>query len=346
MLPNFRKNPLTGHWIIVAEGREMRPNEFRSGEERSTTERCPFCAGHEDDTPGEVAAYDQYGNTDDLGPWNVRVVPNKYPALEIGEPFQRPDVSMMGGDFPPTSYGPYGAFQSGGCHELVVESNRHVVSFGDLTDTERRLSLRVYQERLLRIRDHRKLAYGMVFKNCRPGAGASIEHAHSQIIGTPVVPASVQQHVERTQAYRRQHQRSLCGDLVAFEVRERARVIAETADFVAFCPFASHMGYETWLFPKLPHRSFLELGPGMRDQLADLLFDCVRRLEAVLQSPPYNFTLHLAPFDSSADEDYQWHVELAPRLTKLAGFEWGTGCMILPMSPESAATRLREVPRS
>lgn len=334
MLPNFRKNPLTGHWIIVAEGRDLRPNEFQAEHVRRVDRRCPFCAGHEDDTPGEVASFRADASPATENDWVVRVVPNKYPALVVDEEL----VSQGNGK----TFGPYEGFQSGGVHELVVESRRHVVSFGELTHEESRLSLRVYRERLKRLAEYRQLAYGMVFKNCRPGAGASIEHAHSQIIGTSIVPASVAQHISRSVKYRRTHGRPLCVDLVEFECRHGERVVEMTERFIAFCPFASHMCFETWIFPRNPHRSFLQASDSELNELADLARRTVRRIEGVLSEPPYNLTLHVAPFDSSADEDYQWHLELSPRLTKLAGFEWGTGCMILPVSPENAAKRLRE----
>lgn len=343
MLPNFRRNPLTGHWVIVAEGRDLRPNEFQSHLVRQSTRRCPFCGGHEDDTPGEVASFSRDGSNASEDDWVVRVVPNKYPALLADQPFMGLDQTCgQTADANGRQFGPYAGFQSGGIHELVIESRRHIVSFGELTVEESRLSLRVYRDRLARIAEQTSMPYGMVFKNCRPDAGASIEHAHSQLIGTSIVPASVAQHVARTTEYRREHGRPLGADLVRFELDSEIRVVAETANFVAFCPFASHLAFETWVYPKTFHASFLAASDEALNELADLTMQCVKRLEGVLNDPPYNLTLNIAPFDSAAEQDYQWHLEISPRLTKLAGFEWGTGCMIVPVSPEAAAERLRQ----
>lgn len=369
-MKNFRLNPITGQWVIVAEGRELRPNEFALNHVHRPKRRCPFCAGHEDDTPGEVAALDASGNPTDGDDWLVRVVPNKFPVLRYTEPFFEeaiPDLCLapqaskqdhVRSNKPQVPTLDDLSFRSGGIHELIVESARHVSSFSDLTDDESTLSLVLYQLRLLRLQE-RGLSYGMVFKNCRPDAGASIDHVHSQLIGTPMVPSRVIEQYQRCRDFAVTYGQSIAAWTQEQERACGERILLEQDDFWAFCPYASHMMFEVWIMPRDPALGFLDLNLTQTASLSLMTKRIVAALESILELPPYNFTLQLPPFVPLENASpvqapnqpsgnvnfasvFPWRLEITPRLNKTAGFEWGTGCMILAISPEAAASRLRE----
>lgn len=316
-MPELRQDPFTGRWVIVAEGRAARPNEF-APHGGTAVEVCPFCPGHEDLTPPATAVYPG-GSTSE--PWKVRVVPNKYPAVELSASGDRGEAAV-------------------GVHEVIIESPAHVTSLSDISDEEARLTFVAFRDRLQALRQDPRLAYGLVFKNVRAEGGASLEHTHSQLIATSTVPADIQFELAKAGEHRMLHGRCALCDLIAGEL-QGARHVAETDRFVVFCAFGSRFPYEMWVLPR-QHRESFEATPDAEiAELAELMRDLIRRLEARLDSPAYNFWIHNAPFRMSSHDDYHWRIELTPRMTRLAGFELGTGCFINPVSPERAAAQLR-----
>lgn len=327
-MSEFRKDPLSDHWVIIAPNRAERPEQFEASSGRLPG-RCPFCRGHEQDTPPASAAYSASGEPIVEGPWQVRVVPNKYPAVE--------DV----GQAQPARRGFYEVLHGVGVHEVIIECPDHVSDFGCLSDADAGLVFRTYRDRLAHWRNDSRLAYGQLFKNSGNAAGASLEHAHSQLIATPVVPTQVQSELERSWAFFQQHGRCVFCEMLEREVAEGTRVVAETAEFVAICPFASQFAYETWIIPK-DHASQFEFAKdGELGSLACLVRDLVRRVDCLLKDPGFNYLIHTAPFGSGHLQHYHWHLEFFPRLAKTAGFEWGAGDYINIVAPEQAAAMLR-----
>ncbi len=331
-MPQLRKDPLSERWVIIAAGREGRPNEFERLPLRRVATRCPFCAGNEVDTPSPLAVY-RNGNGRAAGDaWLVRVVPNKYPAL------------LSSGRTTAVADGPYLHCDAVGAHEVIIESPRHVASLSELTEPEARLLLLAYRDRLLALQQNRNYAYALVFKNVRPEAGASLEHSHSQIVATPMVPADIAREIAAARQLHNDRRQCFFCQMIEHEFERDERVVASSERFVAVCPYASRMPFEIWILPRQHASHFESQQDEDLAELAQFLQGTVGQLESAHQTPAYNFFLHTAPFDTAALRHYHWHIEIFPRLTTTAGFEWGTGYYINPVPPEQAAAILRTRP--
>lgn len=329
-MPELRKDPIVGRWVIIAHERARRPHDFKVAPAGTSPKVCPFCEGNEAMTPPEILAYRDHGGPDGPG-WRVRVVPNRFPALAIeGELDKRGD-------------GMYDRMAGVGAHEVIIESPSHHVTAATLPESAVRDVLWVYRDRLVDLKRDRRLVHGMLFKNVGENAGASLEHAHSQLIVTPIVPISVWEEMTGALEFYNYRGRCIYCDMVQQETGAEKRVVLDTPHFTAFCPYASRFPFETWIVPKC-HESHYEniQGPAV-DDLGHVLHQVLGKLEVALDSPSYNYIVHTAPFDHSELPHYHWHIEVIPRLTKVAGFEWGSGFYINPVPPEQAAAFLREV---
>jgi UDPglucose--hexose-1-phosphate uridylyltransferase len=330
-MSELRQCPVSQRWVIIAQDRENRPNEFVSLPVERVASRCPFCAGSEAETPQAVAVYcagERHAGRPDN--WQVRVVPNKYPAVrsELNGPLRQEPFGMRS--------------SAAGVHEVIIESPRHVASLTELNADELRLTFLSYRDRLAEHARAGRWKYGQIFKNVGAAAGSSIEHAHSQLITLPHVPGDIETELTSAKRYHSEHRRPLFADLIESELAAEQRVVATTARFVALCPFASRFPYEVWVVPRDGNPRFDHVNADEElGELGNFVQLILGRMESVLGRPAYNFFLHTAPFDSSRYDHYHWHLEIFPRLTKAAGFEWGTGYFINPVSPEEAAAALR-----
>jgi len=332
-MAEIRRDPVTDRWVIIATERAARPHDFFGGRGERKGGFCPFCEGNEDRTPPEIAAVRRPGSRPDGPGWRVRVVPNKFPAL-------RPDAELeMRGS------GLYQAVAGCGAHEVVIESPRHVVSPSEMPPEQFAAVVQMYCDRARALSADRRMAYVLVFKNVGARAGASVEHSHSQIIAVPVMPKRVHEEVRGCQEALAERGRCLFCEIVEQELRNGERVVAETDSFVALAPYASRFPFEMCVMPKYHAAHFFETSGHMVAEMALLLQEALERMEVCLKDPPYNFAIHTAPLSGAGAGDYHWHIELIPRVTRVAGFEWGTGFYINPMEPERAAQYLREVPR-
>ncbi|MEO8496927.1 MAG: DUF4921 family protein [Planctomycetota bacterium] len=318
-MPELRQDPLSGRCVIIAENRAARPDEFASTGNPGPA-GCPFCPGHEDQTPEAAAVYPAARSGE---PWRVRVIPNKYPAVDLSATGDRGEAAI-------------------GVHEVIIESPAHVASLSDISSEEARLTFVAYRDRLHTLRKDLRLGYGLVFKNARAEGGASLEHTHSQLVATATVPADIQYELAQAGEHRMLHGSCAFCDLIDGEL-DGARHVTETESFAVFCAFSSRFPYEMWVLPKEHCESFEETPDAELAELAELMQNLIRRLEALLDAPAYNYWIRNAPFRLSSHDDYHWRIELTPRMTRLAGFELGTGCFINPVSPEQAALNLRSV---
>jgi UDPglucose--hexose-1-phosphate uridylyltransferase len=330
-MSEFRQDPLSRRWVIVGcDDRAGRPNEFVEATTRQSNLPCPFCAGNEVHTPTAVASYSANGS----GKWLVRVVPNKYPAVTREQPVC-PSCQPLA--MTPTT----GTAAGFGCHEVIVESPRHVASVSQLTDAEAELVFRAYRDRIRVLKAEGRYKYVQIFKNVGAAAGASLEHVHSQLVALPGVPEVLQQELTASADYFQQHGRPLLTDLIANEEAAGTRIVAQTDRFVAFCPYASRFPYEVWLAPRQHQPRYEDVETGELGELSRLAREIVGCIERAVGPAAYNSFLHTLPFDMPAYDHYHWHIEILPRITKVAGFEWSTGCFINPYSPETAAAHLR-----
>ncbi|HUW32946.1 MAG TPA: galactose-1-phosphate uridylyltransferase [Planctomycetota bacterium] len=329
-MPELRKDPVIGRWVIIATERGARPTDFKSAPQVISRGFCPFCEGNEDKTPPEIVAIRDYGNRDTKG-WRVRVVSNKFPALQIE------------GGLDKRGEGIYDLMRGVGAHEVIIETPEHVTSLTSLSVAQIDEVLTMYSDRLNDLKKDKRFAYGLVFKNVGSIAGASLEHTHSQLIVTPVVPITVSREMGGCREFFDYRGRCLMCDMLKQETSNGGRVVIDGDQYVSFEPFASRFPFETWILPK-KHRSHFEVVPHDElGELADVLKESLVRIESALENPPYNYIIHSAPFTVQDLEFYHWHIEIIPRLTKVAGFEWGTGFYINPVPPEKAAEFLRGV---
>jgi UDPglucose--hexose-1-phosphate uridylyltransferase len=332
IMPEYRQDPLSRRWVIIGGDRAGRPNEFVEETVRQSTVLCPFCAGNEAETPDAVATYPANGK----GGWSVRVVPNKYPAV-TPEAAACPTCQPLSPQAVPTAVPGFGR------HEVIIESPRHVASLSELTLPEVQVVFTAYRDRLALLKAEGRFRYVQIFKNVGSAAGASLEHVHSQLLALPGVPEIVQQELDASAQHFQQHGKPLLPELIAGELAAASRIVAQTPRLVAFCPYASRVPYEVWVAPRQHSPRFEDAKPGELGEISRLMRDVVGRIERAGGQSAYNYFLHTQPFDMPAAGHYHWHIEILPRLTKQAGFEWGTGCFINPFLPEACAEQLRSI---
>ena len=313
-MSEIRVDPLSGLRTILAPGRA----------ERSADPRDPFAEGSESLTPPELYAVRPAGGAPDTPGWQVRVVPNSFPALEGAQgplpPDARPDL--------------FSATAGAGAHEVIVNSPREVRSLAELEPAELELAVEVWR---LRMRAHADAACLHLFVNEGAAAGASREHTHAQLLALDFVPALIARERERFGAYAtRTMGGSLLDDLLAEEVRRRERLVAIDADAVLLAPYAATLPYQLMLVPRRPRARFEDEGPSGAALLHDALTRLRRRFGG---SPPLNLWVRTAPRGA---EHFCWRIDILPRLTEIAGLELGSGVALNTVTPEQAASELRE----
>jgi UDPglucose--hexose-1-phosphate uridylyltransferase len=333
-MPELRRDPITGEWVIIASERAKRPSDFAAhapGQEEEDSSSCPFCPENESMTPPEIIAFRHPGSQRNGPGWWVRVVPNKYPALGIE------------GDLSKTGFGMYDWMNGVGAHEIIVEAPEHDRQLPFLDDRQIEDVLWAYRARYLDLKKDPRLKSILIFRNHGRVAGASLRHPHSQLIATPMVPSEIAAQLEGAERYRQYRDRCVYCDILRQETDEGQRVVAENEHFVALEPYASKFPFETWVLPRRHTASFVAISAEEQAAFAVMLGETLRRIHHCLDDPPYNYNLHTAPCDNENSEDFHWHLEIYPRLTIAAGFEMGTGIYINVTPPEAAAGYLREV---
>ena len=330
-MSELRKDPVTGRWVIISTERRKRPSDFRIDPVRSAPDpACPFCEGHEHMTPRELLAYRRSGDAPNQPGWDLRVVPNQFPVLRVEGGLDRQGEGL------------FDKMNGIGAHEVIIETPRHQDTLATMSDEAIEQVLWSFRERVRDLKQDRRFRYIIIFKNHGSAAGASLDHSHSQLIALPIVPREVRDEVEGARQHFSSKERCVFCDIIRQDATEGRRVIAENADTIALAPYAPRFPFETWLLPKR-HQSLFEEAPRHEyASLARLLGDILRRMNKALVSPPYNLLIHSAPFVEPANDFYHWHVEIIPKLTKVAGFEWATGFYLNPTSPEEAAQVLRD----
>lgn len=335
-MPELRQDPITGRWVVFSAERSKRPSDFSRPKPEAVPEHdesCPFCYGNENMTPPEVTAIRLDNSQPDTPGWNVRVVPNKFPALSLDEkcgiakmPENRLYHSMPG----------YGA------HEVIVESPKHNAQLGSHSKEQLNMIWKIIRSRYIDHGKNNNLKYVQVFKNHGRTAGASLIHAHFQVITTPNIPSTVTTELTCSLEYFLDTGKCMYCQIIHDELQDGSRIILETDSFVAFCPFASRFPFEIGIMPKKHDSTFVDVTDSEIDDLSSLTKLIFTKLDEALQDPPFNLVIHTAPLNIKADEHYHWHIDIIPRLTKIAGFEFGTGYYINPTTPENAAKFLNK----
>ena len=330
-MPELRKDPITGRWVIIATERAKRPSDFlRDKVQIHGSGFCPFCYGNEAKTPPEIMAYRSDGSARNAPGWSLRVVPNKFPALGIEGTLNRQGEGL------------YDKMNGIGAHEVIIETPDHNSTLANLPASRVVDVLWAFRDRIVDLKKDRRFKYILIFKNHGDAAGASLEHTHSQLIALPVVPKRVIEEVDGAREYYNFKERCIFCDIIRQEEENEIRVIAENDEFVSVAPFAPRFPFEMWLVPKVHRSAFEESQKNEFEQLAQILKDMLMRLDKVLEYPAYNYVIHTSPLPDTSNDYYHWHLEIMPKLTKMAGFEWGTGFYINPTPPEESAKFLRE----
>lgn len=341
-MPELRHDPIQRRWIIIATERASRPTDFSHAKATVTQVNFdPFAPGNEDKTPPEVFAYRDAGTAPNTPGWNVRVVPNKFPALKIEGELDREGVGL------------YDKMNGIGAHEVIIESPELGESIATMKVDQVLLMLRSYRERLNDLMKDRRFRYVLLFKNHGSEAGASLAHPHTQIIATPITPKTVALELESAKNYYYVKERCIFCDLIKQELEDGSRIVLANEHFVVYCPYASRFPFEMMLLPRRHNHDFGASSDDVLAAMASSLKEALLRLQIALEDPPYNFMLHTSPnagagarrprYWDTVEFDWHWHLEIIPRVTKTAGFEWGTGFYINPVPPENAAKFLREV---
>ena len=339
-MPELRKDPIIGRWVIIATDRAKRPNDFKvESADMAEVAPCPFCAGNESMTPPEIRSIRKDATEPNTPGWDVRVVPNEAPVLRIE------------GDLNKRPHGIYDMMNGIGANEVIVETPDHVEHMSSLTSEQIAKVLTAYKERIVDLERDKRFKYVLIFKNHKPAAGASkIRHCRSQLIALPACPKSVKGELEGAKRYFEYKDRCVFCDIVSQELEDKKRLILDIDGFVAIAPFAARFPFETWILPKKHSADFTSINKYGIKELGKVLKEVLQRMNKLLSNPPYNYIIHTAPYRrtkqgywGTIDSDYHWHIEIIPRLTRVAGFEWGTGFYINPTPPEEAAKCLREV---
>jgi UDPglucose--hexose-1-phosphate uridylyltransferase len=306
--------------VIIAPNRMLRPNALAANPqpEVSNAKDCPFCRGHEFMTPAAVLTLPE--NEQDS--WQVRVVPNRFPAITVGPA----EGSRMA---------------AAGIHEVVIESAEHQTSWTQLSATQRLLILQAYRNRLRDMHAVEGVRWGIIFKNQGPLAGASQDHVHSQVLGLSAASPAAEQANNYAFAYLRQHQKCVFCQLAHDELLGANRIVAAGDCYVAFCPSASRFAFEVWIIPEVHASRFEDSTDDQLSKLAVLMAGILSRLENLIQNVAFNFAIHSAPFDMHSQDHYHWHIVIYPRLARLAGLELHADIFINPVDPEFAAKQLR-----
>lgn len=329
-MPELRKDPITGRWIIINTDTPKGPDQYEIETQVKKTSTCAFCPGSEKMTPPEIIAYSKVNREKNGTGWTLRVVANKFPALQVE------------GDLDKSGIGMFDMMNGVGAHEVIIETTDHNKEIPDRKDEEIKDLIWAYRDRSLDLRKDKRFKYILIFKNYGFTAGASLDHPHSQLIALPFVPKRVEGEMEGASAYYNYRERCVYCDMINQESNEKQSTICENKSFLSFMPYAARFPYETWIIPKEHSSDFAQINVELVNDLTPILKETMSRLKKVLKDPPYNYIVHTSPLDNLTRDDYHWHIEIMPRITKVAGFEWGTGFYINSTPPELAAKTLRE----
>lgn len=326
-MSQYRQNPITKHWVLIAPQRSKRPEEYSTypvmvgAPEHDAN--CVFCLGHEQ-LHKAVAFVPEQKN------WQVYVIANKYPALGSDHIAEQQDF--------------YTARSGYGDHEVII-TRQHNEPIALQSHQLISLTLQTFIDRVQALSLDKQIQYIQLFHNHGRDAGASIIHPHYQLMAMHFVPPHLHSELSGAAHHFNIYRTCIYCAILEEEQRANKRIILETKHFIVLAPYASRSPFETWILPKQHQARFEEVAADLRDELAVVIKLVLGRLYIQLSDPPLNFYIHTLPYavyerGQSGDAFYHWHITIFPRLTIWAGFEYGTGIPINPMSPEEVTTFL------
>lgn len=331
-MPEFRRDPVIGRWVIIDPARKFKKVTHSCEEEYPADfSNCPFCPGNESMTRHEIVAYcnspDRQADSKD---WTLRVIPNNKPMLEIEGALKRRGEGM------------YDKMDGVGAHEIIIETPRHKESMAEKSEEQYERVYSAFADRMRDLRNDARLEYILAFKNYGISANALFEHPHSQLIAMPIVPKRVREEILGAERYFKYKERCVFCDIISQETSAQERLVGENEDFIALCPYASRYSFETWIMPKNHLTDFDSVSSKELKNLSKISKSVFTKLYNVLDDPSCSSLIHTSPLKEKNMPYYHWHIEIIPKLMKTAGFEWGTGLYVNPVLPEEAAKYLRE----
>lgn len=333
----FRRDLVSGDWILVAAKRAKRPHhKIKRVRLDPSKKKCPFDDPQSNGAPGPLLWLPHPANhksrkEKSLKNWWVQVVPNKFPALEPREVCPAEETS-----------GPYKKMRGVGFHEIIITKD-HRRRISEMTTAEAETLFYAYQERRRTLSREKCIQYILIFHNQGPGAGATLFHPHSQLIAMPIIPPDVSRSLGGSKIYFEKNKKCVHCAMIEWERREKTRVVYENRKFVVVEPFAPRVSYETRIFPKKHAGDFDDLGFEERVELAEAMIVSLKKIKGALDDPDYNFFIHTAPVKDGSKKYYHWHIEILPKTSIWAGLELGTGIEVVAVSPEEAALELRKI---
>ncbi len=325
-MSELRKDPVIDRWVIIAKDRGKRPFGYKISTASLSEALCPFCPGNEDQTPPEIERIST-GSSD----WLARVIPNKYPAVY-------PEAALCNGEAPF-----FHCMNGFGKHEVIIETSDHNESMYQYNEHHMNQVLYLYRDRINKIKMIDNLKYVIVFKNDGFRAGATLSHAHTQLIALPVIPQNISEELRGADRFYSETGQCVYCEMIQHEIRKRERVVYENDEYLVLSPYASRFPYETWIIPKRHVAHFEDSTDQTLNALGSVLSELLHGLHKQIDDLNYNFVIHSSPVYASAETYYHWHMEIIPRTTNIAGFEWGTGYYINALPPEHAAENLRKI---
>jgi UDPglucose--hexose-1-phosphate uridylyltransferase len=322
-MPKLRQNIVTGEWVVISPERSKRPEDYvtATAPKHSVPTDCPFCIKNNIGYATSIKEVE----TD-----NIYVIPNKYPA------YASDDAIICEGD------GFYEDTKSVGAHEVIIikEHDQEIYEDGETIIKE---LIGVYKARYNHYDQNPVNEYTMIIHNHGAEAGASIEHPHSQLFSSAIMPSYIQKELDGSKNYFDENKKCVYCEMVRVEKENNHRIIYENAGFIVFTFFASRFPFEMWVVPKKHSANFEKITDELQGQLASALHEAVKKLNKALNYPPFNYWIHTSPHHlEDAADFYHWHVEIAPRVSKFGGYELGSGVVIDVVSPEVAAEFLRK----
>ncbi|MFA5335563.1 MAG: galactose-1-phosphate uridylyltransferase [Candidatus Omnitrophota bacterium] len=339
-MPELRENPATKRWVIIATERAKRPEDFKKNipavpEIPPFDAKCPFCEGNEALGGEEIFAIRSAGTKPMEKGWQVRVIPNKYPVLV---------PPVKGSPVEPKRHksGIYLHMEGTGKHELVIENPAHNKCIATMGAGEVSNIIKAYHERYIALDWDPAYKIVTIFKNHGSRAGASQQHAHSQIVATSFIPLHERFAIEAAQRYYDELGRCVFCDIIKNELAEKERLVMQNEKFVAFVPYAAMLPYEVCIIPLKHATTFADLQPQDIEPLAQILRGVLAKFYHGMNNPDLNYIIRTVPHHSAGEPYYHWHIQVLPRLTTPAGFEIGSGITVNVALPEESAKFLRE----
>ena len=327
----IRRDPTTNEQVVISTERAKRPldtSPLSEAQPHTSDQDCPFCPGNEHRTPPEIFAQRSHGNADDPN-WELRIVPNKYPALIQNAP----NIDIEPGLFD--------RMPGEGRHEVVIETPDHDLPFGQNSDLKVAALFRSIKERVSVLRKLPEVEYVAVFKNAGRKAGISLSHPHSQILALPLIPPALHRRMKRIDQFFEVRGGCLICNIIEDEIKKGARVVFTNGQVLVLAPFAPKTPFETWILP-CEHVSLFEK---MSDRTLVSMAIETRNLTAAITQELGHLDFNLNFIDGSSTLDpagrFHFFLKVVPRVTAVAGFELGTEMFMNTHAPEEAARTLR-----